>query len=682
MAFKKEGLDSFIEQALKRYGQGENPLWKRIEKRRKHFYLLAPPVLPEDFARSQPEQWRGIKDAYVEVMSRLNENPWVARIAPIPDNADGRKRADEAEAVLNDGVRLFERKTGVNLQRGLTDAMFKDAYGVLKTTLAKENYPPLPESEIYDELPEAKDSKRYKAKYRYSDDGRRKRYYEETVDALRERGRNAKARGGWPWYHEVVDAQTVAFGEDRGIAEGPAWAVEVRQVGLIDYNDELRKADGVVVALSEENSKLRIYEETNAPASWMPSQGGYEHVVAICEVWTRDEFYELVTDYYVSGDIPYSIAWEVVKAAKTPYKRVPYFKAIAIETGSSDPALRYLPIADRLYDAKPALDRVLELQDVLAERTSLNEVYFVNEAGALLRRDDESGDPVILSGNSLGSFQIPAGYKPVSVTREVNAGFVQMVQEKLRQAEESKPSTGRAEGTTGTTPPWTVNQLQAQENIEPSWYLDNLAACFRECFGMMIEVMSDEAEFPDGVWTYASGKYASTKKGTLIGISSGEPRSLDVDVDISPTTASQRITTTELQRTLLNDPKWPITPLEALEKSGEDDPNKKLAEWYGYKAFEEQFLPAFINQTLVALFGNMVLAGVNGQPVGPGGVPVPPEQVIQAGQARNPQPNTPGGPIGTGQSPPGWLAREPLIRAMRPTALMPGSGAPPSGWGT
>ena len=112
MAFTREELDVFIRQAVKRYAQGANPLWTRIENRRKHFSLLSPPELPEEYARKVPEQWRGIKDSYIEVVSRLNENPWGARIKGIPDSADGRKGGDEGEAGLNDGVRVVEGKGG------------------------------------------------------------------------------------------------------------------------------------------------------------------------------------------------------------------------------------------------------------------------------------------------------------------------------------------------------------------------------------------------------------------------------------------------------------------------------------------------------------------------------------------------------------------------------------------
>ena len=670
MAFTREDLDVFIRQAVKRYAQGDNPLWTRIENRRKHFSLLSPPILPEEYARKTPEQWRGIKDSYIEVVSRLNENPWVARIEAIPDTAPGRKIADDAKALVNDGVRLFERRAGVNLQRGLTNDMFIACYGVLKTTLATEMYPALPEAELYDELPEGADKADYKERYKYKTDkeGKRKRvpYWQDTVTSLRKRQRSEKARAGWPWYHEIVDPGTVALGEDKGIAEGPAWAVEIREVGLIDYSQQLKKADKLCVSLGQDNAKLRIYEEGNAPDDWMPSRGGWENMVAVCEVWTRDEFYELVSDGpVISGMEPMSIGWMVVKATKHPYGRVPYFKSVAIDIGGGDPALRWLPIADRMFDAKPGLDRTLELADVLAERVSLNEVYFVHEqTGALLRREDESGDPVTMSMESAAAWEIPEGYKPMSVERRVDPAFTRQVDQKLEAAEKSKPSSGRAEGTTGTTAPTTVLQLQLQENIEPSMYLDNIAACFRECFGMMLRMMSDEAIFPDGVWVFASGKYADKDKGTLVGIAKGESGSLDVDVDISPTTAAQKLTKIEHVRGLLNDPKWPITPIQALEETGEEDSQGQMAKFYGWKGFEEVFLPAFVKQIMVVLgFDKMVMPGVNGQPIGPGGQPVPPDRVLAAQGALGP--GDPGGPVGSAQTPAGYIARTPVLQQIK-----------------
>lgn len=648
----------------------KSTMFGRMADRMAHFYNLpeADPPMPKHMEHAQRVQSDKMRQDHKKLKFRLRENHFRIRSTPMKKTAQLTEWATQAEKFFNSGLQLCEQEYMPQpIQAALADGQIVLAYGILHWCMAEHVWPEVPDPEYigpddYEQLP-AGEKRDYEPAD--ADEGKATRRYQTTPATRLDTRKRQKAQAGFPWWVEAPSPDAVAFEEDRSLSPGKSKVLIRRQVPLMDYVRQLAaEADKEdVLSPHEVKPELQDYGAADAPAQWEPNAGQWGETVTLYQLWTRDECYEVI-----GGDHGEK---KCVKCFTHPYKMPPFSFAEAIMGPGNDPVLRYQPALEGVYRIKMVFDRILTLLMAQAEQTALP-LYYWRAKGTDEPLTDEKGNIVTLSTNSAASTAAPPGYELAKVDFDINPAWIQAVEFIRTELMAAGPDTGAADATTSAQP-WTVRLLQSEANVEPSGYIESQARAISVMVRNMLYVHglpAEEGGFGEPAYTYSvvtgKGNAAKVDPDNIIELRPEWVKSLRVDCDISAVSGQERIALTEHLRTLLNDPKWPITREAVLEQVGDEDPQDTLADYDAELMFETLVKPALERQEVARRYGPKIVLGANGQFIGIDGQVVSPADVLR----RNGYQVAP-----TPQEMAGQQQAPPPMAGTQPQVTMPGTGA-------
>lgn len=624
-------------------------LHEKIRHRTEHFHNLeaADPILPSPYDGGAKYQSDILRRTHVQLKARQTENVPVVRVAPPRESPSQQKLADNYEMVRNRIFDLVQERQGNDIVGALFDGINIYCYGVLHWVMAPDVWPAMDDPDAIDELPQGTEAERYNTEP--DENGR----YKETDASVQDRAKHAKAMAGAPWYIEVIPPDACGFVIDRSQAQGFGMFVVTRRVPILDYSEKLRAKDGIYLSLNATDKSIRIYEEATRPSNYTPSGGdaaSWGRDVTVAEVWTRDEYYELVSDSQTSQ-------YELVKAFRHPYRMPPFALAYGNRHNSPDPALAYEPLMEGLYRIKPFYDRDMALAKVIAEMIALPYYYIELSDGAIML--DATGKPLMLTRNALSAQALPAGAKLAKVEYEINPAFVKFLENTAEELKQAAPSTGQAE-VSATTQAWAIRLQQAQASIEVAASLRSVATCLRTMHRNQAYVESlsaDEGGFGEPIWVYGKSLDGKVDRSTAIGIEPKDIPTLELDVEIAAHSAAERITMEQHGMEMLLQSAQAgvrvLTRREFLEDyRGVEDASSAEQELDAEELWITKIKPVVVEQELAKRFAQFVVMGADGNFAGPGGQQVSPAEVLSMnGQPPPPQPMGPPGVNGIGQNP-------------------------------
>lgn len=620
-----------------RYDQSTG-LHQKMKWRRQHYHNLpeANPPVPAGWEHCKI-QAPILRDVGTELRSRLVENEWMANIKSLSGKASDEANAEEVEKYLVWMFSDLARRTGVNIQSGLSDGQIIDGYGVIHWYAT--NLPPVPDHEERDEIEDGDES--------YTEDeyeevtGKRKRLrYRETDDALEERWRAMCAQSGGPVMVELPDPQQVYIETDRSGISQFRRVLFTRALSVVDYlaaKGQLSKEE-THEALTGEVAPLTVDNGT-LDAS-LPSGARWGDTIILKQLWERGWCYEVVS----------GLGEDDFKAYRHPWGYPPFAIAPGALVRSNDPALAYEPMLESIYRVKPQYDRQLSLYLALGEGGAIRRYYLEeNATGAPMLT--ESGDQVLLmSPDAAAAMKIPSGYTMKSFGGEgVTGDFIQGLKYIWELMEAGKPGTGRAQFG-ASTQPWSARIEQSQENIEPKMCLMYQTAALQAMTQSIIDYLAD-ADAGPGEVSWRGEKQIATVKAEQF-------RGLVAEVNIPAASSAERVTLIEHGMVLLE--KGLITDVEFYgEYMGKPNPLQYFAEIRAWGAFKAKALPGLEQKSLAEYMGKQFVIGPDGVMMDMTGSAVPPEQILaqngvqpipppqQGRQQRGPVPQRPAGGMGT-----------------------------------
>ena len=665
MKFDELALRSLIEQGEKRFMR----LHEKVERRHAHFHNLADvdPQLAAPFNTGPKFQTDELRRIHSALKARLVENHFTVTCTPRRDISSQRTSATLMEQYFNDGLRLIEERENFLLQGVAADGQIISCYAVLHWSMAKDIWPEVPEPDYLspDEY-EASQSKSFTALYKGDDEdddaesdmpyylgeaegaGGYRQYeggdpvirklsrYRENDDAVQERHRKSCAEAGFPWNVEFIDPRGFMFVKDRSLKDGLAIAIVRREVGLLDYLDELKgdEENDEAVSLNQVDKDIPVFGEMDAPvhpvtkaADWsagiqFPSESDWGATATVYQVWTRDEFYEVLVKDGV---------WAVVKEGTHPYKRPPFTIIPANAVFSPDPALMYEPALEGVFRMKPFYDYQMSLMQTISEQIALPYYYWKHiSTGAPML--NEKGEKITFQRDSAEAEMAPEGYELTKVDFELNPAFMTAVQWTAEALQKAGPPTGRAE-ISASTQPWAIRLQQAQESVEPAMLLSAMGRGVREMVRNMAYVHSlppGDGGFDAPIYTFGVSKDGKVDKEKTEEIDHKTVVTLDFDVTIAAESAAERITKEEHGRQLLADPSVPLTDVHwARDYAGWEDPEERVRDYWAYTDYQTKVRPGLAAAVIREKFGGMAVLGADGAWTGYGGQQLAPGQVLQ-----------------------------------------------------
>lgn len=625
--FSEEDLQGLIADIVPRFTDGEavggnsagdrgTKLHDMIRWRRAHFHALpsVDPVLsaPFDQVRWQTDLPRRV---HSKLKARLCENDAVTRVHPARDIEAQRAPANDLEAVFAAGSAWARERTGIDLQADMADGQIIDGLAILHTCMA-EKWPKAGEAP-----------------------GRRAK--KEAHDAYAKQRQLDQAEAGWPWWEEVVDPLRLFWIEDKSVANGMGMVLDIQTIGLLSYardigSNDLSVQDGkVVLSVHDVNKDIPIYEERETPTPDQPSYTGMNDLqrVAIAKVWTRDEYYELVTEGVSVIGNPSAQGWKLIRSFRHPYEQPPYFIVPAVEVRSSDPALRYEPLLEGVFRQKPQFDRNTSLFLAAGEQNMLPWYYWESTTPGGGAFNDENGEPLIFQRNSALAEKAPEGYTLKMVPPGmINPAMIEGRRFLGEEMEKSAPSTGVAE-VSASTQPWAIRLQQAQESVEPGRAVKNQSLGLTAMRRVQALVMSKGAEdggFGEPVWVYRRSDNGAVDGSTVVGVEPEQIRSLNISTTIDATTSAERVTLLQIGREQMADPFVKLKRSEYIEEY-EGKPNAdELAISREVDAYKWQtVVPKFLAAAAAEALGKKFILAANGVTIDGQGQQVPPGTVLQ-----------------------------------------------------
>lgn len=549
---------------------------------------------------------------WVDLKSRIIENPFRFRVTPPRNTPKLKKKADDFEKVLNIGFDALQKRQRIRLQDDMSDGQIVDCYGVLHIQKATDIWPSFPEGLSYDDDPD--DSINFR-----EEDGK----WVETEASKQDRDKRAKAKAGFPWYIEVIHPTMFSFVEDRSVANGMAIGLVLRTVPLLEYDKKIRESDKLTVSLNQQNSELKVFQERERPSDDDPSveaEGSWDAKVFVAEFWTRNEYYELVAP---GGSGVGPSGWKLVKSFKHPYEMPPFALALADHFNTPDPAYRYRPALDGIFRIKPFFDRDITLGRAIAEQTALPLYYIKLADGAFMT--DEAGKQLVLTKNALAAQVLPPGAEIVSIAPQMGDAFIKFLEVTGQEMNDAAPETGTVD-VGASTAPWTIRLAQDQANAYPR----QLTIAQARALETMGEIVLRVAQKPASEGGIGQPMWMYDEDGELIGLDPTELNGFEIAVDIRAISSAQQIAEVEHGRTLLADENVPLTTLDFLSQyMGDEHPTETYEAWIAERTYKEKFQPAVIDQKLSEYFGSKFYISPGGIPVGMGGEPLDPMQALQ-----------------------------------------------------
>lgn len=606
-------------------------LHEMIRKRDEHFFNrpAADQKLDEPHEDIEPYQTDALRRTWVQLKARYVENPFRVRVKAPRDTETQRRKASALEAVLQRGIEDLQDRLGLNIQADLADGQIVSCYGVLHWSKQSDVYPHFPDAEVLDELP-ADDPDEAK-RFRKDEKGENAGKFVETSESLLKRDEIRKATSGFPFFIDVPRADTFSFIQDRSAANGMAIGLLLRTVPMVDYSEKLRLQEQLVMGTittnqHEESRKLRIYEEREMPASFEPSGENsldWGLQVVIAQLWTRDEFFELVAPAQ-GGKLDQDPGFRIVKSYPHPYGMPPFALALADHVNHPDPALAHMPYLEGIYRIKPFFDHDMTLGRAIAEQIALPFYYIELADGAFMSGED--GKTVILSRNALAAQALPAGAKIVSISPEMNSSVIEFLNRAGEEMAEAAPESGFVE-VGASTQPWTIRLAQDQANSQVKTGKASQAKALRTMVRNFAHVMSlslEEGGFGQPV--------PVLKDDEVISIDPKDIEGLTVEIDINPHSSAQVIANIEHGRQWLADPLFPLTTTTFVEEfmQHDGDPDELVAVWEAEQIYNTTLKPQVIAQELASRFSELIVLGPGGRFIGLDGQELSSEEVLAA----------------------------------------------------
>jgi hypothetical protein len=664
-----EGLRELIREMEREFGldstEDKTKLYGRVKWRMEQLHNLpgADPPLNDEWKDAQKFQSDAPRRVYVGLMARGTENHFNVGIKGLRDTATERQRANKVETVINSGLYYTEERSNVDIQGGLMSGIIAQCYGILHWCKAEHLMPPVPEAEWLDDLPDDPDERK---RYEEADAGaeavseaeeaigkidraerRRQRKYREKNTAREERYKAERAQAGFPWWVETIDAMNFAFTEDRSLNNGMSRALVVRDMPISDYVDRLRgdrKDLRDARSLSEvTKGKVKEHGMRGAPQEWEPNSDTYGKRVRVWQLWTRDEFYEVVSPVLESGYTGEGIdasAFSCAKGFKHPYTMPPFAIAPFSPLPGNDPALKYRPMLEGMYNLKPIFDRAITLLSVAAEQNALPYMYWKNtETNEPWQ--DEQGNVIKFQLNSGGSHVAPPGYELVQVINPINEAWVKSVEFFKAQYEEAEPPSGLTE-VGATSQPWMIRLDQQQQAVFVKMALKSITRAIATMARSMVKTHSlpaDKGGFAGPLCVYKYERQGEVDYSEVVHAETEDFRSLNVYCNIDAISSAERITVVEHGVGLLKagrpdangQPTPIITDADFYENYlGKGDPDAYKAELDGQVMFEKHVKPGLEAQYVKSVYGSKIKLGTDGEFVGPDGAVLDPAGVLAA----------------------------------------------------
>lgn len=631
--------------------EGEGGMHERMRQRMLHFHndpsvdpFMDGGTLEQDksnfaFAQTQTTKLRNVA---VDLVGRLTENQWVPEIIPVKNTAPGKKEADIAEQILRNGFSQIQKQTGLVIQDALAQGLTVLPYGVLHWEYDPSVYDGAPDYEEYDDEPE--DSERFEK------DGEK---WRETEDSLTDRIARFRASKGLPIAVEVVPATQFYFSLNKYSKRGQfRWCMIKRSVPIDDYADEVN------ARLSDErDAPIEVSNDTED--TWMPSADDWGPHATVIQLWSAKDkcVYEICEG---KGE-----GMRRVEKLPMLFSAPPFALAFGQQWHSTEPTWAYEAALEGMYRHKAQYDRALSLFHALAEQNAIRR-YVLQDRGNFPPQLPEDGDNGIdANPNSSQAGTVPGGKELKSFGGDDNLNdFAQALALISQEMDDSSPGTGRAQFG-ASTQPWSARIEQAQENIEPKMYLQNIAAAIQEMLQSIIEVFAlpEEKGGPGEVFAWGSGQDGKLDRSETLSLKTEGWRGLIAEVNIDPVSAAERITFEEHLRNLVNDQKIQMSVLEYLEQTGDPHPQETLVNRMVNNYITEVEMPPMLKQAAAAAMGFRM--GTDGRILAPGGTPMSGQEYLNVQQARNMGTMRPQAPGGMGTTP-GSLPPAPQIPGAPP----------------
>ncbi len=575
-------------------------LHNRVRDREAHLYNAAEanPRFQSVHQSAQPWQTDLPRRTWSQLRQRLTEHPLRVHVEPPDDSPAARLAADNLEHVLEQGLRQVEERTQLSLQADLGYGQVCLCFGVLHWQQAQHRMPVFPAREQRGSRPEEAEERRRFRRAR-SEDGPSLPWI-ETEASRRDRDRQRQAAAGFPWDVEVIRPDQFAFVEDRGSGNGLGLAVVLREVGLFEYRERLRKQDGLelrMTAVAGEPS-LRVDRAVDAPLPEEPSGAGWGERLRVASVWTREEYYELVAldraaTSLRSTEDRLRHEWTLIKAHAHPYEMPPFAIAEADTNDHPDVVRRWEPTMEGIYRAKPMYDFERSLGRFLAEQTA-TPLYWVQLADGSWQTDDE-GNRIELTPNAAATLALPAGASLHRVEFQIDPAFVEFLRMSHDELLNAAPDSGAVDrGEIGpNTQPHTLNLLLGSRNLQVQQLKRAQTQAVRTMLRNMALVMSKPLSgggFGAPVWVFARGKNGRMQRRETVCVEPSQIPSLDIEVWIDPYSSAQRIAVQEHGRARLNDPLDPLDQRAYLEQYiGEEHAEQVLARHRQWRMEQARF---------------------------------------------------------------------------------------------
>ena len=650
MALDAVRLPRFIHAIEQRFGSStydkvkgaydETKMLGKIARRVSMLHCLPSedPKLPPPFELGPKYQSDAPRRVHGELLARLCENGFQAKARLARDSAVARQQIDAAEEVFNAGIQLMQDQLGIDIQASLASNLIAKAYGVLHWNRRPWIYPDVPDYDYLDDLPDdEEEKKRFEPNPEYtkdSDDPKHSKRFREKSDSLRARRNRDKAGAGFPYYFEVIDPENFMFVEDRSLENGFGAVLLRREVGLLDYEMQLQ-GEKLYLSLNDAAEDIPIYGERDAPADYMPSGQDYGAKVTLYQLWTRDEFYEVVAGVSENGSSGTG-GWRVMKAMKHSWGMPPFSIAPAAVIDSPDPVLKYEPALEGVYRVLPHYNLQMALYMALSWQVALPE-YVIERDAAGIPPLGEDGADTTLSRNSAEAEMLPPGAKLTKLDFQLNEAVIRGLELMAQNLDQAKPPTGRAD-VSASTQPWAIRLQQAQENVEPARYLKNIDRCINiavRSIARDIAKPAEEGGFGEGVYVYKRIKGGGVDYDTLVGIEPEDIRTLDFYVETSSTSQAEAITKQEHGRTLLEAKL--ITKREFFEDYLlKPKPVEHQIALDVEEIMDTYVKPGIVVQEVNAALGMEMTLGPDGKIYGVGGQQFTPEQFLETNGVQPP----------------------------------------------
>ena len=643
---------------------------------------LTDPQLPKEVGEFPKYQTDIIRQKYEEMVSRCVENRFRVDASPGSAREKDRKRADVAERVLTYGTQQMQSRSQVDWQKALAQGATAFGIGILHWQARPEFSEETPEPRYTNDENSARESGYGFSSETVGSDPSKGKWREQAKDVA-ERGRLMKSRKPLPFHVEVVAADQCAAIWDESPRAGPGIVVHVKEVGLLDYTGKLMSdglridlvngSKGPEIAISDSDPKSGMGLERPAPSSSLiePSYAGWQTRVALAFVWTRDECYELVSPTLLAAgqqDVTTSTNWKLVKAYKHGYGSCPFTFAFAsVEQGEFDPALRFRPALDGLYQMAPLYNYTRALETVEATQIVLKRYFMTQDPNAPpVLQGDEDGDQVVMTRDSSQAQMLPPGADLKALgPDDLSPAFVRLRELLQQELGEASPPTGTT-AITGTTQPWTARLGQAQANAYPAMVLKSVADALAYMFRNWVEVAGKDADdggLGYGLYVPGTADDGTTDTASPVGLEPDEWHGIWVDVVVDPVSQAERVTELQLGLQILNNPIAVITPeMFVSDSMGIQDASGHMQEVEAWQA-GLPWKQKLYQQELAKRYGDRVVVGAGGVMVGTDGQQMNPVDVLARKGI------VPDAPVAPGQSP----AMNPLPSLNAPgTAPLPG----------